>query len=123
MNNLRNKAKGFSLIELMIVVGLILVIAAIAIPNLLRPDATNEASAVGSLRAINAAMIAYNLTYPTVGYASQLNVSAPLRAIRIRTRRVCLTDSWQAERKVAITSRPQVPEVLRPISILLRLCR
>lgn len=75
MNKVGHKQKGFSLIELVVVVGIILIIAAIAIPNLLRARiAANEASAVGSLRAINAAMIAYNLTYPAVGYASQLSV-------------------------------------------------
>ena len=50
------KQKGFSLIELLIVVAIILIIAAIAIPNLLRSRmAANEASAVGSLRSINTA--------------------------------------------------------------------
>ena len=61
--------KGFSLIELLIVVAIILIIAAIAIPNLLRSRmAANEASAVGSLRTINTAEITFASTYPDQGF-------------------------------------------------------
>jgi prepilin-type N-terminal cleavage/methylation domain-containing protein len=68
------KQKGFSLIELLIVVAIILIIAAIAIPNLLRARiAANESSAVASLRTINTAQISYYSNYPTVGFASVLN--------------------------------------------------
>ena len=68
------KQKGFSLIELLIVVAIILIIAAIAIPNLLRSRiAANEASAVGSLRTINTAQVTYASTYPATGFASNLN--------------------------------------------------
>jgi type IV pilus assembly protein PilA len=60
----RNHASGFSLIELLIVVAIILIIAAIAIPNLLRSRmAANEASAVGSVRTVNTAEVTYNSTY------------------------------------------------------------
>jgi type IV pilus assembly protein PilA len=56
--------KGFSLIELLIVVAIILIIAAIAIPNLLRSKiAASEASAVGSLRTINTASVLYSTSY------------------------------------------------------------
>jgi len=69
---MNRKQKGFSLIELLIVVAIILIIAAIAIPNLLRSKmAANEASAVGSLRTITTAMVTYNSTYG-VGYAPDL---------------------------------------------------
>jgi type IV pilus assembly protein PilA len=65
--------KGFSLLELMIVVAVILIIAAIAIPSLLQARiSANEASAVGSLNAIKTAEFTYFNTYPTVGYAVQL---------------------------------------------------
>ena len=61
---MRSKQKGFSLIELLIVVAIILIIAAIAIPNLLRSKmAANEASAVGSLRTLNTACVTYSTTY------------------------------------------------------------
>jgi len=72
------KQRGFSLIELLIVVAIILIIAAIAIPNLLRSRmAANEASAVGSIRTINTAAVTYSTTYPDVGYPTTLTQLKP----------------------------------------------
>src|SRR6476660_3571334 len=73
MDNREHDERGFSLIELLIVVAIILIIAAIAIPNLLRARmAANEASAVASVRTVNTAEVTYNSTYPTVGFAANL---------------------------------------------------
>jgi type IV pilus assembly protein PilA len=72
------KQKGFSLIELLIVVAIILIIAAIAIPNLLRARiAANEAAAASGIRTINTGEISYNSTYPTVGYSAALQDLGP----------------------------------------------
>jgi prepilin-type N-terminal cleavage/methylation domain-containing protein len=72
------KQKGFSLIELLIVVAIILIIAAIAIPNLLRARiAANESSSVSSIRTINTAEVTYLTAYPTVGYSATLVALGP----------------------------------------------
>jgi prepilin-type N-terminal cleavage/methylation domain-containing protein len=90
------KQKGFSLIELLIVVAIILIIAAIAIPNLLRARmAANESSAVASIRTITTGEVTYQTAYPTVGYAPAVtNLGGGLgAACTPSSNTACLIDS------------------------------
>jgi prepilin-type N-terminal cleavage/methylation domain-containing protein len=102
------KQKGFSLIELLIVVAIILIIAAIAIPNLLRARiSANESSAVGSIRTINTSEISYATSFPTTGFSATLaalgqggaNPCTPAVAAG------CLIDDTLAKATVATASK------------------
>jgi prepilin-type N-terminal cleavage/methylation domain-containing protein len=73
LRNVIQKRNGFSLIELLVVVAIILIIMALAVPNLLRAKmAANESSAAAAIRSITAAEISYASAYPNIGYAVQL---------------------------------------------------
>lgn len=86
---------GFSLIELLIVVAIILVIAAIAIPNLLRARlSANEASAASSVREITHAEIGYSVAYPSIGYAASLTeLGSPAGNCTPSSSTACMIDS------------------------------
>lgn len=75
------KENGFSLIELLIVVAIILIIAAISIPNLLRARmSANESSAVAAIRTLTIAQISYESAYPATGFAASLSALGPPNA-------------------------------------------
>jgi type IV pilus assembly protein PilA len=89
--------KGFSLLELLIVVAIILIIAAIAIPNLLQARlAANESSAVGSLNAVKGAEFTYFSTYPNVGYANTIGDLGGVSPCTPAATSACLIDNFLA---------------------------
>lgn len=90
---MRNQ-KGFSLIELLIVVAIILIIAAIAIPNFMRSRMrANEANAVAALRVIHTSAVSYATTYPDVGYPPSLLVMGGASPCTASSTQACLVDN------------------------------
>lgn len=75
---MRSKARGFSLIELLVVVAIILIIVAIAIPNLLKSRiAANESAAVANLKTMTTALATYTSVYADCGYPDSLSRLGP----------------------------------------------
>src|ERR1700722_2159553 len=88
---------GFSLIELLIVVAIILIIAAIAIPNLMRARmSANDSSAAASVLWISRAEIAYRDTYPTIGFAATLGTLGGASPCTPGVATGCLIDNYLA---------------------------
>jgi prepilin-type N-terminal cleavage/methylation domain-containing protein len=86
-------AAGYTLIELLITVALIVVIAALLCPRLLRSRiAANEAAAISSIREINQAERAYQAAYPTLGFAAKLADLGGARPCQATSAAACLID-------------------------------
>jgi type IV pilus assembly protein PilA len=87
------RQKGFTLIELLIVLAIILIIAAIAIPNLIAAKINaNETSAVAAIKAIQIAQTSYQTTYTAQGYAGSLAALGGSESCKPSPTMACLLD-------------------------------
>jgi type IV pilus assembly protein PilA len=94
---MRNR-NGFSLIELLLVVGVILIISAIAVPNFLRSRLrANESSAVASIGVINTAAVTYSMTYPDMGFPATLAALGGANPCSASSTQACLVDDLLAQ--------------------------
>jgi len=101
------------LIELLVVVAVILIIAAIAIPNFMRAKmAANESATVSSIHAINTAEIGYSSACPSIGFSAsltELNVSV-----------ICVSGTNQIDSTLAAAPRAGMSTLTLQVRLLLR---
>src|SRR5258708_4655095 len=92
---MRKQQKGFSLIELLIVLAIILIIAAIAIPNLMRAKmAAKDSSGGAGERAFVTAEVGYYAAYPTIGYTNLVALGGAINVACVpSTTTACLLDN------------------------------
>jgi prepilin-type N-terminal cleavage/methylation domain-containing protein len=94
---MRNQ-KGFSLIELLLVVSVILIISAIAVPNFLRSRMrANEASCISSIRTIDTAAVTYSVAYPDTGFPATLNLLGGADPCSASPASACVIDDTLAQ--------------------------
>src|SRR5690348_12026191 len=73
MGHYLQKERGFTLAELLVVLVLVILVAALVLPNLLRSQiAADETAAIESLTKINKAEVQYQTAYPAIGFAPSL---------------------------------------------------
>jgi type IV pilus assembly protein PilA len=94
---MRNQ-KGFSLIELLLVVAVILIVSAIAVPNFMRSRMrANEANAVAGIRVMHTSAVTYATTYPDLGYPAQLTNLGGVNPCTATSTSACLIDDIMAQ--------------------------
>ena len=78
MNESNKRSAGLTLAELLVTVAVVVLLAAIVLPNVMRSEiSANEASAVGSIASINRAEVSYQTANPATGFASTLETLGP----------------------------------------------